>query len=103
VVQSCWLYWHCGSKCCEWCRWWHLRVPFICLFLSFLGRSGMTFSFEYLSLARVIMFYCINPNKMHMLQSLFYLTVTLHVWGITITHPQEHKQLYLQHLITVTL
>ena len=30
-------------------------------------------------------------NKMHMLQSLFYLTIALHVSGITITHLQEHK------------
>jgi hypothetical protein len=28
---------------------------------------------------------------MHMLQSLFHLTTALHVSGITITHPQEHK------------
>jgi hypothetical protein len=28
---------------------------------------------------------------MHMLQSLFYLTTTLHVSGVTITHLQEHK------------
>jgi hypothetical protein len=28
---------------------------------------------------------------MHMLQSLFYLTTVLHVSGVTITHPQEHK------------
>ena len=33
----------------------------------------------------------INPNKMHMLQSLFYLTTALHVSGVTITHLQEHK------------
>ena len=33
----------------------------------------------------------INPNKTHMLQSLFYLTTALHVSGITITHLQEHK------------
>jgi hypothetical protein len=26
-----------------------------------------------------------------MLQSLFYLMITLHVWGIIITHLQEHK------------
>jgi len=32
-----------------------------------------------------------NPNKMHMLQSLFYLITALHVSGITITHLQEHK------------
>jgi len=32
-----------------------------------------------------------NYNKMHMSQSLFYLTVVLHVSGVTITHLQEHK------------
>jgi len=36
-------------------------------------------------------FYYINPNKMHMLQSLFYLTTALHVSAVTITHLQEHK------------
>ena len=40
-----------------------------------------------------VLFYYINPNKMHMLQSLFYLTTALHVSGVTITHLQEHKQL----------
>jgi len=39
----------------------------------------------------VIIFYYINPNKMHTLQSLFYLTTALHVSGVTITHLQEHK------------
>ena len=33
----------------------------------------------------------INPNKMLMLQSLFYLTTALHVSGVIITHLQEHK------------
>ena len=28
---------------------------------------------------------------MHKSQSLFYLTTTLHVSGVTTTHPQEHK------------
>ena len=28
---------------------------------------------------------------MHMLESLFYLTIALHVSGIIITHLQEHK------------
>jgi hypothetical protein len=36
-------------------------------------------------------FYYTNPNKIHMLQSLFYLTTSLHVSGVTITHLQEHK------------
>jgi len=33
-------------------------------------------------------FYYINYKKMHMLQSLFYLTTALHISG---THLQEHK------------
>jgi len=36
------------------------------------------------------------------LHSLFYLETTLHVSGDTITHHQERKQLYLQHLVFVT-
>jgi hypothetical protein len=39
----------------------------------------------------IIIFQYINPQKMHMLQSLFYLTIALHVSGVTITHLQEHK------------
>jgi hypothetical protein len=36
------------------------------------------------------------------LHSLFYLETALHVLGGTITHHQERKQLYLQHLVFVT-
>jgi hypothetical protein len=36
------------------------------------------------------------------LHSLFYLESSLHDSGGTITHHQEHKQLYLQHLVYVT-
>ena len=36
------------------------------------------------------------------LHSLFYLETALHVSGGTITHYQERKQLYLQHLVFVT-
>ena len=36
------------------------------------------------------------------LHSLFYLETALHVSGSTITHHQERKQLYLQHLVFVT-
>ena len=32
-----------------------------------------------------------NSNKMHKSQSLFYLTTALHVSGVTVTHPLEHK------------
>ena len=37
-----------------------------------------------------------------MLHSVFYLETVLHVSGGTITHHQERKQLYLQHLVFVT-
>ena len=37
------------------------------------------------------------------LHSLFYLETALHVAGGTITHHQERKQLYLQHLVFVTV
>jgi hypothetical protein len=36
------------------------------------------------------------------LHSLFYLEIALHVLGGTITHHQEDKQMYLQHLVFVT-
>jgi len=36
------------------------------------------------------------------LHSLFYIETALHVSGSTITHHQERKQLYLQHLAFVT-
>jgi hypothetical protein len=36
------------------------------------------------------------------LHSLFYLETALHVSGGNITHHQERKQLYLQHLVFVT-
>jgi len=39
----------------------------------------------------IFIFYYINPNKMHMLQCLFYLTTALHVSGVTVTHLQEQK------------
>jgi len=38
-----------------------------------------------------------------MLHSLFHLETALHVSGRIITHHHERKQLYLQHLIFVTL
>jgi len=36
------------------------------------------------------------------LHNIFYLETALHVSGGTITHYQERKQLYLQHLVFVT-
>jgi hypothetical protein len=36
------------------------------------------------------------------LHSFIYLETALHVLGTTITHHQERKQIYLQHLVFVT-
>jgi hypothetical protein len=36
------------------------------------------------------------------LHRLFYLKTALRISGGTITHHQEHKQMYLQHLVFVT-
>jgi len=37
-----------------------------------------------------------------MLPDLFYLETALYVSGVTTTHHQERRQLYLQHLVFVT-
>jgi hypothetical protein len=44
----------------------------------------------------------INIQQDATLHSSFYLETALHVSGGTITHNQERKQLYLQHLVFVT-
>ena len=44
----------------------------------------------------------INIQQDATLHSLFYMETALHVSGGTTTHHQEHKQLYLQHLVYVT-
>jgi hypothetical protein len=46
-----------------------------------------------------ILIYIQQDAKSH---SLFYLETALHVSGVIITHHQERKQLYLQHLVFVT-
>ena len=42
-------------------------------------------------------------NKMQIYTVCLYLETTLHVSGVTSTHRQERLQLYLQHLVFVTL
>jgi len=46
-----------------------------------------------------ILIYIQQDSTLH---SLPYLETALHVSGVTITHHQERKQLYLQHLVFVT-
>jgi len=43
-----------------------------------------------------------NIQRDATVHSLFYLETALHVSGGTSTHPQERKQLYLQHLVLIT-
>jgi len=49
--------------------------------------------------SQIILIYIQQDATLH---SLFYLETALHVSGGTITRHQEHKQLYLQHLVFVT-
>jgi hypothetical protein len=60
-------------------------------FISVIQRKVPLLNLTFKGLCIIIILHYINPNKMHMLRSLFYLTTTLHVLGITITHLQEHK------------
>jgi len=50
-----------------------------------------TWQFTEMSKIVILLFWYIKPNKMHMSQSLFYLTTALHASGVTITHFQEYK------------
>ena len=50
--------------------------------------------------ARFILIYIQQDATLH---NLFYLETALHVSGGTTTSHQERKQLYLQHLVFVTL
>jgi len=66
-----------------------------CVFISLLA---FYFS-ETFNLVNRILIYIQQDATLH---SLFYLETALHVLGGTSTHHQEHKQLYLQHLVFVT-
>ena len=75
-------------------------MKFIWLFFENLSRE---FEFEFKVHVSVhcknILIYVQLDATLH---SLFYLETALHVSGGTITHHQERKQLYLQHLVLVT-
>ena len=49
----------------------------------------------------IFIYYNIYPTRYN-IHTLFYLETALYVSGATITHHQERKQLYLQHLVFVT-
>jgi hypothetical protein len=54
------------------------------------------------TLIEVAQYFLIYIQQEATLHSLFYLETALHVSGGTITHHQERKQLYLQHLVFST-
>ena len=62
----------------------------VCKIESFIRKRGMSL-FQYIS------------NKMQRYTIYLYLETALHVSGGTSTHHQECIQLYLQHLVFVTL
>jgi len=62
-------------------------------------EEGRTFNVHVSVHRNTILLYIQQDAALH---SLFYLETALHVSGGTITHHQERKQLYLQHLVFVT-
>jgi hypothetical protein len=66
---------------------------------KFITRSYFIFNKDD-DINRIILIYIQQDATLH---SLFYLKTALHVSGGTIVHHQERKQLYLQHLVFVTL
>jgi hypothetical protein len=67
----------------------------------FLGRKSRPLycSYSKLKSGKSVLIYIQQDATLH---SLFYLKTALHVPGVTATHHQERKQLYLQHLVFVT-
>ena len=63
------------------------------------GRGNTTLGFLKSRYIPHIIIYIQQDATLH---KLFNLDTALHVSGGTITHHQEHKQLYLQHLVFVT-
>jgi len=52
---------------------------------------------------RIVVIIPIHIQQDATLHSLFYLETAIHVAGGNTTHLQDRKQLYLQHLVLVTL
>jgi len=66
----------------------------------FVGKCALQSQFiEIKKTPNPILIYIQQDATLH---SLFYLQTTLHVLGSTVTHHQEHKQLYLQRLVFAT-
>jgi hypothetical protein len=82
--------------------WVHFTLPVVYWYAVLksltLNLSDLKFHVKHLS--NILVY---NSNKMHKSQSLFKLIIALHVSDVTITHLQEHKNLHLQHLVTITL
>ena len=63
----------------------------------------MSLTFMGPCIVRIFQYIYIYIQQDAALHSLFYLETALHVLGGTTTHHQEHKQLYLQRLVSFTL
>jgi hypothetical protein len=75
------------------------NVPlYLCESLQSFVKINSTINFD-VSIPIDILIYIQQDAMLH---SLFYLETALHVSGGSITHHQERKQLYLQHLVFVT-
>ena len=73
-------------------------MTYICSFFVLIIKQG-EFNFHGSVHRNNILVYIQQDATLH---SLFYLETALHVSGVTITHHQERKQLYLQDLVFVT-
>jgi hypothetical protein len=67
---------------------------------NILSNIRAVFLGRYINFLQLILIYIQQDATLH---SLFYLETALHVLGGTTTNHQERKQLYLQHLVFVTL
>jgi hypothetical protein len=72
----------------------------MCVFIQVEDILSLTFNVHGSMHHNNILIYIQQDATLH---SLFHLQTALHVSGVTSTHCQEHKQLYLQHLVFVTL
>jgi len=76
-----------------------LQIVSIIFRLHIVIPSRRTLQLQEYKKKNVIPIYIQQDATLH---SLFYLETALHILGGTITHHQERKQLYLQHLVFVT-
>jgi hypothetical protein len=83
-------------------------LPPRCSDIIVIANMSLCFSTHSITVSLTFMGPCITnvfqyiSNNMQLYAVYLYLKTTLHVSGVTSTHHQERKQLYLQHLVFVT-